>query len=74
MSYVTLTVAMYFSMLTDSSRKVVSGAPSASVVVFISGCHMSHNPGPGVGVGRALRAKYSSEQKVLPCLQSYSLF
>ena len=29
---------------------------TASTTVYISGCHMSTNPGPGVGVGRALRA------------------
>jgi hypothetical protein len=32
------------------------------VVVYISGCHMSSNPGPGVGVGRALRAEFTSSQ------------
>jgi hypothetical protein len=35
---------------------------SAPVSVFISGCHMSPNPGPGVGLARALRAHYSSRQ------------
>lgn len=33
-----------------------STIPNTTIVVFISGCHMSANPGPGVGVARALRA------------------
>ena len=35
---------------------------STPVSVFITGCHMSPNPAPGVGLARALRAHFSSRQ------------